>query len=223
MLSRTLHWASTSRGARLVRAFATINLFLILHTAAALADDGRPDFPAQFSVTGVAEDERLNIQAAPETRAPILASRYAYALNIEVIETTPDGTWGLVGVPEGNGWVNMRFLVRSDIFPHELPRPLTCMGTEPFWRIGLYPRGSDFEMLGDVPRELSTVHEAVGENGFLARLEEGPTLERTLIVTRGQCSDGMSDRRFGWHGTLFTEAPDGNYVLAGCCTLDGNF
>jgi uncharacterized membrane protein len=142
---------------------------------------------------------------------------------LEVIETTPDGTWGLVGISEGNGWVNMRFLARSDIFPYELPRPLACIGTEPFWRIGLYPRGDEFEMMGDMRRDLNRVHEAVGENGFLARLEEGPTLERTLIVEKGQCSDGMSDRRYGWHATLFTEAPDGNYVLSGCCTLDGNF
>ncbi|MCC5972525.1 MAG: hypothetical protein JJT81_00575 [Rubellimicrobium sp.] len=202
---------------------AALALCLTMLAVQTHAQDGRPDFPAQFEVTGVAEDDRLNIRAEPSANAPILDSFYAYAFNIEVIETTPDGTWGLVGISEGNGWVNMRFLARSDIFPYELPRPLACIGTEPFWRIGLYPRGDEFEMMGDMRRDLNRVHEAVGENGFLARLEEGPTLERTLIVEKGQCSDGMSDRRYGWHATLFTEAPDGNYVLSGCCTLDGNF
>ncbi len=200
-----------------------ISCTMLMAAGAAGADDGRPDFPAHFHVTGVAEDDRLNIRAEPSASAPILESYYAYAFNIEVIETNAEGTWGLVGVPEGNGWVNMRYLARSEVFPYELPRPLTCIGTEPFWNIGLYPRGSEFERMGDVRRSLTTVHEAVGENGFLARLEEGPTLERTLIVERGQCSDGMSDRRYGWTATLFTEAPDGNYVLSGCCTLDDNF
>lgn len=202
---------------------AAFALCLTIAAGHAIAQDGRPSFPAQFEVTGVAEDDRLNIRAEPSAGAPILNSFYAYAFNIEVLETTPDGSWGLVGIPEGNGWVNMRYLARSDIFPYELPRPLACIGTEPFWRIGLYPRGSEFEMMGDARRDLTTVHEAVGADGFLARLEEGPTLERTLIVRQGACSDGMSDRRYGWQAALFTEAPDGNYVLSGCCTLDGNF
>ena len=45
--------------------------------------------------------------------------------------------------------------------------------------------------------------------------EEGPTRIYTLNVTRQTCSDGMSDREFGWAASLFIESPDGNQMLTG--------
>jgi uncharacterized membrane protein len=115
----------------------------------------------------------------------------------------------------------MRFLARSNhVGPYEIPRPISCSGTEPFWTLNMGVRGDDYQMMGADRRDLTATEETVGDNGFLARFIEGPELERTLIVRRSECGDGMSDRRFGWAATLFNAAPDGNQVLTGCCTLD---
>lgn len=178
-------------------------------------------FPAAFMVKDVAAGDMLNIRAAPSPQAESIGQIAPFAQNLEVLETTADGTWGMVGLPEGNGWVSMRYL---ELMPVEgdaqVPRPLSCRGTEPFWSVSLYPRGAEFNSpdTGAVP--MTVVAEAVAPQGYLLTLEEGPTLHRTLVVTREACSDGMSDRRFGFASRMFKEAPDGNQLLAGCCTLD---
>lgn len=195
----------------------TLLLALLLAATAASAD-----VPAQFSVTGVAADDVLNIRAEPDASSPIVGQLSHIAFNVEVIELAREGSWGLVATPEGNGWVSMRFMARQQVPAGTLPRPLSCLGTEPFWRIGLWPRGSEFELMGEERRSLTALTERVAENGYLVVLEEGPTLNRTLIVQRGGCYDGMSDRRYGFSGMLYTDAPDESFVLSGCCTLDGN-
>lgn len=177
--------------------------------------------PASFSVRDVAQEDVLNIRAAPSASAAQVGKIGPFALNVEVIELSSDGTWGKVGIPEGNGWVSMRYLEPTPIDDlHSVPRPLSCFGTEPFWNIGLYPRGAEFNSpdTGAVP--MTVVAEAVAPEGYLLTLEEGPTLNRTLIVTRQHCSDGMSDRAYGFSAQMFLEAPDGNRALQACCTLD---
>lgn len=178
-------------------------------------------FPAAYQVTGVAEGDVLNIRTAPSASAEKIGEIGPYGLNIEVLETTPDGTWGKVGVPEGNGWVAMRFLeATAPIDEYLVPRPLSCFGTEPFWSVSLYPRGAEFNSpdTGAVP--MSVLDESVSPEGYYVRLEEGPTLNRTLIVKKQKCSDGMSDREFGFATLMFLQAPDGNETFAGCCSLD---
>lgn len=192
----------------------------LTHVAQAQAQVMSHDLPAIFSVTGVAANDRLNIRAEPNANSAILDSIYPYEVAVEVLDRSPDGRWGLVGVAEGNGWVNLRFLAPVTLPDYEVPRPLSCFGTEPFWRIGFYPRGAEFQAMGEDRRDLTVLGEAVAPGGYLLTTEEGPTLNRTAIVTREWCNDGMSDRRFGWSVRLFTEAPDGNSVLGGCCTLD---
>jgi uncharacterized membrane protein len=178
-------------------------------------------FPAAFMVKDVAAEDVLNIRAAPSAEAQAIGQIAPFALHVEVLETTSDGTWGMVGLPEGNGWVSMRYLHPMPAEDEaQVPRPLSCMGTEPFWSIGLYPQGAEFNSpdTGAVP--MAVVAEAAAPQGYLVTLEEGPTLQRTLVVSREACSDGMSDRRFGFSLRMFKAAPDGNQVLSGCCTLD---
>jgi uncharacterized membrane protein len=193
-------------------------LALLLLAGPALAQD----LPAQFSITGVAADDTLNIRAEPSGSAPKLGEYGPYALNIEVLETTPDGSWGRVGIPESNGWVSMRFLERQDAPPFEIPRPMTCYGTEPFWTLAMTVRGDEFSALGEDLRFLTMTRQIVAREGYFASFVEGPTLERFLTIRRAACNDGMSDRDFGFSALLMTEAPDGNTLLSGCCTLDGN-
>ncbi|MEF3046019.1 COG3650 family protein [Pseudotabrizicola sp. L79] len=178
-------------------------------------------YPAAFQVTGVAEGDRLNIRNAPSASADIIGDIGPYGLNIEVLETSADGKWGKVGIPEGNGWVAMRYLEATPPEdPYQVPRPLSCFGTEPFWSVSLYPRGAEYNSpeTGVVP--MTVLEEGVSDRGYLIRLEEGPTLTRTLIVKRQRCGDGMSDREFGFTTLMFLSAPDGNDTFTGCCTLD---
>ncbi len=179
------------------------------------------DYPARYSVTGVAANDTLNIRAAPEASAEKLDAYPPYAINIEILRTTEDGKWGMVGLGEGNGWVAMRFLSATpNMDPYSIPRPLTCSGAEPFWGLALHPRGSEFSELGFEAQRLSDLSEAVTSNAYLATFELGPTLTYTLISERTECGDGMSDRAFGFSARLFIQAPDGNRYLRGCCTMD---
>ena len=199
----------------MTRLFAT--LLLVLWPALVTAQM----LPASFSVKGVAANDVLNIRAEPSAKSDIIGEIGPYDLNIEVLEVSSDGKWGKIGVPEGNGWVSMAFLdLIEPTDPHLVQRPLSCFGTEPFWSVSLYARGAEYNSpdTGAVP--MAVTHEAVASEGFLLQLEEGPTLNRTFIVSREICSDGMSDRSFGFATRMFTEAPDGNSSLQGCCTLD---
>jgi len=181
-------------------------------------------FPAQYTVSGVANDDRLNIRSAPDATAEIIGSYGPYALNIEVLRTTPDGKWGFVGMGEQNGWTAMRFLAPSDHQdPNTFPRPLSCSGTEPFWSLNVTVRGDEYHAMGDTRRDLELRSERTAPNGAIATFTEGPSLERTLIVQKGYCSDGMSDREFGWRATLYNDVPDGSSVQTGCCTGDTNY
>ena len=191
---------------------------LLLSASSALADA----FPPTYEVTGVAQDDRLNIRVEPNAQSDVSGSFGPYDLNIEVLRTTDDGKWGLVGAGERNGWTAMRFLSQSPPHdPNTLPRPLTCFGNEPFWSLRILPRGDEYQLLGDTRRDLTLISERIAPNGALAVFGEGPTLSRTLIVKRGYCGDGMSDREFALQATLYNDTPDGSSVQSGCCTLDG--
>lgn len=202
-------------GCRAVRVVLAANAFFIIASVACAQD-----LPAAFNVIGVASDDVLNVRAAPNAAATIQDKISPYAVSIEVLELSADGAWGLVSTAEGNGWAAMRYLKpATGQDPNLIPRPMICLGNEPFWSVGLLPRGAEYTT-PEGRADLMVVAESVAPQGYLARLDEGRTLSRTLIITRAHCSDGMSDRRFGFAATLYTESLKGNSALTGCCTLD---
>ncbi len=178
--------------------------------------------PAAYQVTGVAPDDVLNIRAEPSASAPVLGTIGPYAITVEVLRLSDDGKWGLVPMPEGGGWVSMRYLTgMAGQDPALIPRPFTCIGTEPFWNLALTARGAAEWTTPEEPRsDLTLIEEQAAPSGYHARLEQGPTRSFDLIVSREWCSDGMSDRTFGFAAKLFIAAPDGNLLASGCCTLD---
>ena len=178
--------------------------------------------PDRYMVDGVAANDVLNIRALPSGGSEKVGEFGPYTLNVEVLRTQ-DG-WAQVPTGEGMGWVSQRFLAQNPWPANEVPRPLVCSGTEPFWTFALYPRGTEYtELALDTgPRPQTILSEETARNGFLIETEEGPTLNRTLMVDGRACFDGMSDRPFGMSATLFTSAPDGNYVQTGCCTVQVN-
>ena len=172
-------------------------------------------------VQDVAADDVLNIRAEPDAASDIIGAFGPYDINVEVLRQQ-DG-WGFVGTGEGAGWVSMRYLSPNPPAAGSVPRPLACHGTEPFWNLTLYPRGAEYNELGSGERrELTLTRESVADNGLLIEAQDGPTRTRTLAINALPCNDGMSDRTFGMSAILFTQAPDGNYVQNGCCTMQVN-
>jgi len=177
-------------------------------------------FPAQFTVAGVAADDVLNIRALPLAGSDKLGEIAPDQMNVEVVRLSDDGRWGLVGRREFSGWVAMRFLVRQEVDAGRIPRPLRCLGTEPFWSLGLLQGGEEFTTPDD-SQPLSLISEAVAAGGFLAFLADPAGGVWTLTIAAQQCSDGMTDRSFGWRGVVFQQGEGGNSLRNGCCTLDG--
>lgn len=190
-------------------------LLMVSHAACA------EEFPARFAVSGVSADDVLNIRQTPGAGSAKIGELGPSTQNIEVLALSENGRWGRIGLPEGNGWVAMRYLARQELPEGAVvPRPLSCFGTEPFWRIGLLSRGDEYDRMGDDRVDLELVDERPGENGFQADLSGPDSTGYRLVVARGSCSDGMSDREFGWTGTLYIDRSGGSETLTGCCTLD---
>lgn len=174
-------------------------------------------------MTTVAAEDTLNIRSDPDGSSQIIGEYPPYAINIEVVRTSSDGKWGMVGMGERNGWVAMRYLIASDHQdPDAFPRPLTCGGTEPFWGLSIGVRGDTYTELGLDPRSLEMISESTAYNGAMAVFQDRQGGTGTLIVKKAYCNDGMSDREFGWKATMFREDPDGNSLQSGCCTLEAS-
>ncbi|MEL6958447.1 MAG: hypothetical protein AAGL89_05780 [Pseudomonadota bacterium] len=189
---------------------------LLIWTSTATAQS----LPERYSVTGVAGDDVLNIRSGPAASFDKIGEFGPYTLNVEVLRIE-DG-WGMVPAGERNGWVSMRFLEAYPIPANEVPRPLVCSGTEPFWTLALYPRGSEYNSPDTGRRDLEIMRELAADKGFLIQAREGLTLERTIVVNALPCNDGMSDRVFGMTATLFNDTPEGSSVQNGCCTFQSN-
>lgn len=194
-------------------------LALALWAGAVIAQD----FPALYDVTGVAAGDVLNIRAMPDAGADILASYPPTRLGVEVLRLSPDGRWAEVGLPEGNGWVALRYLAavpQSDT----LPLPLRCSGTEPFWTLALAPEASGFRTPeGHLPLTLTSTLRA--RNGFTASLVDDAGENWQVTAQVMQCSDGMSDRMFGLRALVAGRGGEdgggGPEIYAGCCTFEG--
>lgn len=183
---------------------------------------GAQSLPALFDVTGVAADDVLNVRAEGMADAALIGTLAPDAKGVEVVEENRG--WGLVNAGEASGWVNMIYLTPQpgpEWFA--LQSPMRCLGTEPFWSLGLVPEtgaaiystpegGDRFVTLtGRWPGDARSGSAAVAvPDGF-------------AVMSGGYCSDGMSDRAFGIRVDLFLtgEASTGEASrrLSGCCTL----
>ncbi|MCU0826804.1 MAG: SH3 domain-containing protein [Tabrizicola sp.] len=192
-------------------------LFCLLASGSAMAQD----LPAAFRVTGVGAEDVLNIRQAPNAASEKIGEIGPYGVNIEVLALSENGRWGKIGMPEGNGWIAMRYLAPQELTADEgIPRPISCLGAEPFWRLGLYPGGDEFERMGEERVDLRPKSEKPGEDGWQASFGTRDSATYGLVVVRGLCGDGMSDREFGWRATMYIDKADGSDTLQGCCTLD---
>lgn len=199
--------------------------------ACAVLPGAAQEFPALYSVTGVAADDVLNIRSAPAASAEIIGTLAPGQSGVEVVQADDSGKWGLVNSGERSGWAALRYLARE---PRDDWRSqgqaLECFGTEPFWSFTLdqapnlkTPDGPDipFTLLA---REPGSNHR--GKSGFHAVSRTDSTLSNPGPVslfgtlTAQQCSDGMSDRTHGISIDLLRlQGPGQLDVLSGCCSL----
>ncbi len=200
--------AGMGRG-RMAGTLLALGLAMVAGAAAA------QNLPARFAVTGVAADDVLNIRAAPSASAPVLGTLGPDAAGVEVLGFSPDGAWARLGLPEGEGWAARRFLAAQPADPRAIPLPLRCQGTEPFWSLTVTGEGATYELPGEEPRALRPIGEAGGFQGFILAFDDrGET--RDLTAVRAECSDGMSDRPYGFSALVWNR---GEELLEGCCLL----
>lgn len=178
-------------------------------------------FPALHDVTGVADDDVLNIRAEPDAQSAELGALPHDATGIEVIRTR-DG-WGLVNTDERSGWAAMRHLVRQDGEGGLLTQRFTCFGTEPFWSLSATQgHSATLTTPSDPPRVY-----AIGPLQSAANRSDRASLSgmgadgqgMNAAIRRAACSDGMSDRAFGLDIDLLLSRDDGPRHLSGCCSL----
>jgi uncharacterized membrane protein len=198
------------RFAALLRPLAAL---LLLLAWAPLAQ--AQDLPARFTVAGVAAGDVLNVRAAPSASSAIIASLPPGSTGVEILQLSPDGRWGLFPFGGQSGWVSMRFLAREAPSGRPLPRPLICRGNEPFWSLNVTSSGAVFETPDGGAVPLRQHGEAAGFTGGIAVFDAGgETLDLTVI--RMACSDGMSDRPYGYYAMVWNR---GETFLEGCCAL----
>lgn len=177
--------------------------------------------PGQYDVARVASTDVLNIRAEPSAKARVISEIAPYTTRIEVLKLSDDQKWGLVSAGEVSGWASMAYLQASAPGAKgDVPRPLSCRGTEPFWSLKLPLTGGAEWSTPDTPEvALKIVKQEVTGTGYAGSYTADAGRRFELVVTREQCSDGMSDRIYGFSARLRTSGPD-QQSLTGCCTLD---
>ena len=178
-------------------------------------------FPALYKVVGVASDDTLNVRVDPNARSMLIDRLMPSTSGVEVVRLSENGKWGMISAGETMGWVSMRYMARiENAAPGKVPRPMLCNGTEPFWGLGIYPHGAEFNSPEDGRHDLSVLAEAAAWQGYALLLGEGPATRRTLTIERGYCDDGMSELEYGFRAVLFNQTPGGNSLFFGCCSMD---
>ena len=196
-------------------------LAVLALAAAAPALAGAPE---RYVVSGVPEGDVLNVRARPSASSADIGD-LANGDRVEVLVTS-DGGWGRIVHREGNGWVSLAYLDAVEpprVGSSPIPTGLICAGTEPFWSLSIESgeRVSFSEPTADGVSEIAAEVEwagaASGRSGFPAALRaRGGEAGYALVLRPAACSDGMSDREYGWMGEVLT----GRRLLSGCCRLN---
>jgi len=194
-----------------------------------LGNDVRPSY---YRVFDFDVGDSFKVRSEPVAGAPVIGEYAPEAGPVEILKI--EGDWGYVIAGEGNGWVNMVYLNEvpvPKVGKSQLPQGLVCAGTEPFWYSEISGEEITYSRLDDAGLRFS-INEAggfegrVGPNSFIqasmtndANEVNGSDSVLYAIVLGRQCSDGMSDRNYGWWVNLLITTPRGTSALDGCCSL----
>lgn len=191
-------------------------LALLFTLAAAPVFATQDGWPALHDVTGVADNDVLNIRAAPDTSSEIIGTLAPDARNIEVIEPTDDLTWGRIATGEGMGWVSLAYLMRQPgQWDGRFPDITICTGTEPFWSLTRKDTVYAFDRLDQPPISASVEWEtgALNHRGRLS-FRAGDLVG---VLSNEICNDGMSELEYGWELNLIELGEGAHYQ--GCCSI----
>lgn len=191
-------------------AFAALCLCLAL--SAALPG---PAVAETVSVTGVAQDDVLNLRAEPSASAAIVGALPPGLRGVEIERRS--GAWAYVRYKDRAGWASASYLQPLPSSGASLPPlPLRCLGTEPFWSLRVDTSGLLYDRM-DHPKELGGVSIArqTGDMDAWQLTPHSGSLASLVVKNEGKaCSDGMSDRAYPLAVTL--AGKDGQ-TLHGCC------
>lgn len=181
-------------------------------------------WPALYDVTGVAEDDVLNIRAEPSVSSEIVGELAPDETAVEVIEMSRDGDWGRVNTDEASGWASLAFLTRRPgQWVGEAPRNARCFGTEPFWSLDIGDDGATFETPEAMPLDFERTARLGSRNRIdrFAQIYENELGGIVAALRNASCSDGMSDRAYGWEVDLLlvVAGEDNAQLFSGCCTI----
>jgi len=182
--------------------------------------------PQYYAVSGVAAGDALNVRAGPDAGAEIIGTLPPGLSPFEIVAVTAgDAPWGMIVAGEGSGWVSMSYLAPADptrIAGTPIPAGTVCTGTEPFWSLTF---GGDGTLAFETPDDAPVVLPLRQSGSFLARSDRFYALagedagQMSVVVSGGQyCSDGMSDRRYGWTVDLLKSGEGAVAGHTGCCT-----
>lgn len=192
--------------------FLPLVLALLLPLAATAQETY--ELPALYDVAGVAADDTLNVRAGPTVNAPVLDELGPERDGIEVLAFNEDRSWGRINIGEGAGWVSMAYMSRQ---PGQnpvakLPKPLFCLGTEPFWSLEI---GQGQVSFTDPGMDSDALVQQTEYEGSVPWSPRGAIVagDITGFISREACSDGMSDRQYGWRIDFLRSGNGGHFMF----------
>ena len=181
--------------------------------------------PSYHRVTGVAAQDTLNVRAAPSADSEDIGDLAHDAQMVEVLGFDANRDWARISLAERDGWVAARFLAPDSVVTigdSAIPVGLSCTGTEPFWGLSLSADAGTYSQPAEPDASMAVTQSRVAEgrsgSPLYLRLS-GDDYSATAIVSGTMCSDGMSDRSYGWTINARITGPDADRFVTGCCHL----
>lgn len=186
------------------------------------------DWPARYSVIGVADGDLLAIHADTSIESEVLAGYVFDAKAVEVIELSADGIWGRVNLSESTGWIAMENMLRVE---DNVPTTYACFGSDPSWNLNLSESGASRWQTPDTDGAVKFEAEAdkLTFNGQITMTETSvrPGLEVKFDakMTPAACTYPAKNNLFGLKidvllkGFAGFASPEGDEAVSGCCSL----
>ena len=181
---------------------------------------------ALFSVTGVAQNDVLNVRVQPHPSAEKMWTLPHDTTGVQAMGTpriVGGAEWRQIRIGSQTGWVNARFLTlqRATSTPEPIffRAPLSCSGTEPFWGFQLTGKTGVLDSLshGKTTLQFDTVRSPGGIPiiwSFRGRQASTNASVIAVLEETNACSDGMSDLTYQY--SIRLDVADGPF-FAGCC------
>lgn len=182
---------------------------------------------ATYSVTGVAENDYLNVREQASANSPIITRIPYDGTGIERIndETDDTGNWWKIRWQNKQGWVNKHYLTAATGHkPKENTQKgdkaaLSCGGVEPFWGLKITKTQMTYMPMDGEKITLPITYNQTSENDTsLAAIyaEKNKNRITAFLAKVPACSDGMSDIEYPYSISVLINK---KHVYSGCCHI----